>query len=149
MRKHLKFPFCCKEDSIFFSTLFENYISQREVNNGFSIINEDYKLYSILSDSDLELLFARQEEKISKLKANILEEVEKKFRNVAGLLFIYYIKLLFNKLPSKLDKLAFLNFIEGQSIYLHTSLISSEAERLIEFIKILIKDISVYEAANI
>ncbi|AHI52568.1 hypothetical protein [Spiroplasma culicicola] len=147
-QSHVKYPFCCKEDSLFFSTLLENYINLRRKYDGLKILNSDYQIYQKLAQSDIELLIKRLTEKIDKLNPDIIEQAESKYWSVASLLFIYYVKLVFETISSTFRHQEFLIFIKKESLDLNNSFGTEQIEQALYFIKMIFEDIEVYKQTS-
>ncbi|QEH61520.1 hypothetical protein SCHIN_v1c03230 [Spiroplasma chinense] len=148
-KDHFKYPFCCKEDSEFFSTLLENYMQLRKSYDGLKILNSDYQIYGVLANSNLEVLLTRLEKKIDDLSADILEEAENKFWSIASLLFIYYVKLVFEKIDSNFKSEEFIKFIKDESVDVNNSFSTEEGEQALKFIKVLLDDIEGYKTSQL
>ncbi|QHX36424.1 hypothetical protein [Spiroplasma sp. BIUS-1] len=140
MEQHIKYPFCCKEHSTFFSTLFENYIKLRKKQEGIVIINNDFSLYKELTKTNLKLIFESQKKSISKWNDNLIVDLEKKLWSISSIMFIYYV---FNVFEIVLDKEINDNFefLKDQSINLHNSVGTEEIKTAFELIFQILDDI--------
>ncbi|QBQ07413.1 hypothetical protein SGLAD_v1c02140 [Spiroplasma gladiatoris] len=146
---HQKFPFCCKKDSIFFSTLLENYIALRDKYSGIDILNNDYNLYKNLSNCNLEVLYKKVITITSTLENVIVKQLEKKLWDIASLLFIYYIKLMFQKISEDFNHEQFIKFIKDESIESQIITMTNITNQAWIIIKKLFEDIETYNQTDL
>ncbi|WP_338985368.1 hypothetical protein [Spiroplasma endosymbiont of Diplazon laetatorius] len=148
MEQHLKYPFCCAEDSTLFSTLLENYIKLRKKEEGIVIINKDFKLYKELTKTNLKVILESEKNSISKWNDNLIVDLEKKLWSIASLMFIYYVFYVFE---IKIDKETEDNFeyLKDQSINLHNSVGTEKIKTAFKLIFQIIEDISKMKSVNI
>ncbi|AGR41880.1 hypothetical protein [Spiroplasma diminutum] len=141
MEQHLIYPFCCTEHSTFFSTLLENYIRLRATQDGISIINDDFKIYKELTNTNLKLVIESEKQNIKRWKDNLILDLEKKLLSISSLIFIYYVFYIFEiKIDKELEKE--LQFLKDQSLNLHNSIGTKETESAFKLIFQLIEDIN-------
>ncbi|QGS51640.1 hypothetical protein [Spiroplasma tabanidicola] len=139
-----KFPFCCKKDSTYFSTLLENYLNLRKKQSGLEILNNDYKIYKNLSLSNLDVLFLKVKNLVEKVNDQDLKQLEKKFWDISSILFIYYIKLVFQTILDDFDQNEFLNYIKNKTIYSQIIAMTKNLETAWSIIKEILDDIETY-----
>ncbi|AUM62425.1 hypothetical protein [Spiroplasma monobiae] len=148
MEQHLKYPFCCKDHSNFFSTLLENYIKLRPKQEGIVIINEDFQLYKELTKTNLKLIFESEKNSIKKWNDNLIDDLEKKLWSIASIMFIYYVFHVFELNLNK-EVVENFEFLKDQSINLHNSIGTLEIQSAFKLIFQIIDDIKQIKEANI